>query len=120
MQKVHVDDPANDGRLEVSARRAIRKFENETRRTHHKASHQRGNRARAVQSRPQDSEHETRGDWRADISLDALQINVELAADVVDERNPEQAKQHHETCGDAAEINELALGSLRTNLFIEI
>ncbi len=38
----------------------------------------------------------------------------------MNERDPQQAKQYHKARGNAAEIYELVLGRLRTNLLVEI
>src|ERR1700676_920070 len=99
---------------------AISKLKNEARRAQYKAGQERADGACAVEARPEDAKNKARGDRRADIGLNALQVNVKLAADVSDERNPEQAEEHHDACGDAAEIDELLLGRLGTNLFVEV
>src|SRR2546430_4154054 len=76
--------------------------------------------AGAVKTWPQDSKDETGRDWRTDIGLDTLQVDVELAADVVNEGHPQQAQQNHHACCHAAKIHELTLGGLRTELLVKI
>src|SRR4029077_2014694 len=73
-----------------------------------------------VQAWTENSENETGRDGRTDVGLDALQVNVELAADEVDEGDPEQSEQDHETGGDAAEVDQLALGGLGADFLIKI
>src|SRR5277367_4025992 len=104
----------------MAARRTVRQFEDESCRSQHKAGQQRRNGPRTVQPWPQNPQNKARGDWRADVRLDALQINVKLAADVMNKRNPEKSEHHHETRRDTAEVDELLLRSHRTNLFVEI
>src|SRR5260370_3214782 len=120
MQEVHVDQPANRGGVEVAATCAVGEFKNEACRAQYKTGQERGDGAGAVKPGPEDSENKARGDRRTDVGLNALQINVELAADVPDERNPKEAEENHHAGGDAAEIDELLLRGLRTNLLIEI
>src|SRR6266478_2548432 len=120
MQEVHVDQPAHRGGLEVAAACAVGELENEARRAQHKTGQERRDGTRAVKPGPEDSENKARGDRGTDIGLNALQIDVELAADVPDERNPEETEENHHASGDAAEIDELLLRGLRANLLIEI
>src|SRR6266849_7474209 len=120
MQEVHVDQPADRRRLEVAAAGAVGELKNEACRAQYKTGQERGDGAGAVKPGPEDSENKARGDRRTDVGLNALQINVELAADVPDERNPKEAEENHHAGGDAAEIDELLLRGLRTNLLIEI
>src|SRR5690242_14594294 len=80
--------PAGSWGLKAAAAGTIGELHDEARGAHDEARQQRGDGTGAVKARPQNSENETRRDWRADISLDALQIDVELAADVVDEGHP--------------------------------
>src|SRR5258708_31366457 len=104
----------------MAAAGAISDFQNESRSAHDKAGKERGNRTRSIKTRPQDSQDEASGDWRADIGLHTLQVNVELAADVMDERNPQQTEQHHDASGNSPEIYELFFRSLRAKLLVEI
>src|SRR6266849_474705 len=120
VQEVHIDDPAGGGRFEMAAAGTIGKLEDEPRGSHHKASQKGRDRPQSIQARPQDSEDKAGSDGRADISLDALEVNVEFAADAVNERNPQQTQQHHEAGRDAAEIDELPLGGLGADLLVEI
>src|SRR6266478_24788 len=120
MQEVHVDQPADRGRLEVAAAGAVGELKNEACRAQYKTGQERGDGAGAVKPGPEDSENKARGDRRTDVGLNALQINVELAADVPDERNPKEAEENHHAGGDAAEIDKLLFGGLRANLLIEI
>src|ERR1700682_638902 len=100
--------------------RAISKLKNEARRAQYKTGQERADGACAVEARPEDAENEARGDRRADVGLNALQINIKLAADVSDKRNPEQAEEPHDASGDAAEIDELPFGRLGGNLLVEV
>src|SRR6266446_4639200 len=120
MQEVHIDQPADRRRLEVATAGAVGELKNEACRAQYKTGQERGDGAGAVKPGPEDSENKARGDRRTDVGLNALQINVELAADVPDERNPKEAEENHHAGGDAAEIDELLLRGLRTNLLIEI
>src|SRR5260370_42332911 len=119
MQEVHVDQPADRRRLEVAAAGAVGELKNEACRAQYKTGQERGDGAGAVKPGPEDSENKARGDRRTDISLNALQVDVELAADVSNERNPEQAEENHDTGGEAAEIDKLLLGGLRSNHLIK-
>src|SRR6266478_525683 len=120
MQEVHIDQPADRRGLEVAAACPIGELENETCRAQHKAGQEGCDGARAVKPGPKDSENKARGDRRTDIGLNALQIDVELAADAPDERNPEETEEHHHASGDASEIDQLLFGGLRANLLIEV
>src|SRR5262249_39452276 len=59
-------------------------------------------------------------DGRTDIALYALEIDVQLRAELADEGDPEQAEDDHDAGGDAAKRNELKLGGLRPELFVEV
>ena len=118
VEKVHADEPAEEAGLIV--RGFIEHFKNESHRTHHESCEQRRDRSGSVEARPQNSEDEADGDRRADVSLHALQVNPELRAEHVNERNPEQAEQHHHAGRDAAEVDELFLGRGRTEFFVEV
>src|SRR5579864_6236 len=120
VQKVHVHEPVHRGVLKLDAGSAFGNFQDKTRGAKNETRKERGDGARSVEPRPQDSENEASGDGRADVGLDALQVDVELAADVVDEGDPEEAEQHHDSGGDAPEIDELALGGLRTDFLVKV
>src|SRR5260370_29055930 len=120
MQEVHVDQPADRRRLEVAAAGAVGELKNEACRAQYKTGQERGDGAGAVKPGQEDSENKARGDRRTDVGLNALQIDVELAADISNERDPEEAEEYHHAGGDAAEIDELLFGGLRTNLLVEI
>src|SRR5277367_879790 len=104
----------------MPTRRAIRQFEDKARRTQHETGQKRRDCPSTIQPWPQNSQNKAGGNWWADVGLHALQINVELAADVMNKRNPKQSKQHHEAGGNASKINKLLLGSHGANLFVKI
>ncbi len=99
---------------------AIGDFQNESRGAQDEAGKKRRNGARSVHAGPQNSQDKTSGDRRTDIGLHALQIDVELTADVMDKRDPQQAQHHHHSRGHPAKIYELLLGSLRPELLVKI
>ena len=70
MQEVHFYKPKHDS-AELSAARR-HELRDKTDRTQHESRQQRGERARAIQSRPQDTQDETHRDGRADVGLHAL------------------------------------------------
>ncbi len=74
----------------------------------------------AFSLRPQDSQDEAGRNGRADVSLHALQIDVELAADQMDERHPRESEHHHHSGHHAAEADQLALSRIRLDLLIEV
>src|SRR2546430_15404911 len=119
MQEVHVDEPAGSRGFKAAAGGTIGELHYESRSAHNEARQQRSDGPGAVKARPQDSKDETGGDWRADVGLEALQIDVELAADVVNERNPKQSEQNHNASRHAPEIYQILLRGLRTELLVK-
>src|SRR5712672_3059572 len=109
VEEIHINKPADSGRAKVTAAGAIRNLQNETGGPQYKAGHERRNGARSVHTWPQDSQDKASGNRRADISLNALQVNIELAADEVDKGDPQQAEQHHHARSNAAKIYQLLL-----------
>src|ERR1700730_6236188 len=54
------------------------------------------------------------------MSVHALQVDVELAADQVNERHPGQSQHHHHTGHDSPEADQLPLGRIRFDFLVEI
>src|SRR5260370_24313708 len=120
MQEVHIDKPSDSWRFKTAPAGEISEFHDKARSAHEEAGKEGRDGARGLKSRPQDSEYETSRDGRADIGLHALQVDIELAADVVDEWDPQQAQQHHDAGRNSSKIYKLFLGSLRPELLIKI
>src|SRR5229473_203435 len=112
MQEVHVDQPAHRGGLEVATAGTVGELKDEARRAQHKSCQKRGDGTRTIETRPEDSENKACGNRRTDVGLNALQIDVKLAADISNERDPEETEENHHARGDAAEIDELPLRGL--------
>ena len=74
----------------------------------------------AVQPRPQNSQDEAGRNGRADVSLHALQINVELAADQVDERHPGEPSTTITPVITRPKPTSWLLGRVRLDLLIEV
>src|SRR5260370_8293320 len=120
MQEVHVDQPALRGRLEVAATCSVGELKDETSRAQHKSCQKRGDGTRTIETWPEDSENKACGNRRTDVSLNALQIDVKLSADISNERDPEEAEQNHHAGAEPAEIDELRLRGLRANRLLPV
>src|SRR5690348_1075354 len=107
VEKVHVHQPANGPGLVVAG--LIEHLEDEARSAENESHEQRTDGARSVQPRPKNPKDEAGRDGRADISLHALQIDIELRAKKMDEGNPEQPEHDHRTGGHASKKDELPL-----------
>ena len=90
VQEINVDQPANRGILEATAGRTVHDLKYKAYRTQHKTGQQRTDGPLRIQPRPKNSQNKARCDGRTNVCLHALQINVELAADQMYERNPGQ------------------------------
>ena len=64
---------------EVRVRGFVEHFDHEPNGAQHESAEQRRDGAGSVEARPQNSQDKADGDRRADVSLHALQINLELA-----------------------------------------
>src|SRR5260370_4152421 len=104
VQEVHIDKPSDSWRFKTAPAGAISEFHDKARSAHDEAGKERRDGARSVKSGPQDSEYKTSRDERADIGLHTLQVDIELAADVVDEWDPQQAQQHHDAGRNSSKI----------------
>src|ERR1700731_2088942 len=98
----------------------IQYFKNKSRRTQHKTNQQRTDGAFAIQPRPQNSEYETHRNRRTDVRLYALQINVQLRAEQMNEGHPQKSQQHHGASSDASEVHQLLFAGGGPELFIKI
>src|SRR5581483_4638803 len=104
VKEVHVHEPANRAGLVVM--RFVQDFVDEAHGPEDKHDEKRSDRALSVETRPEDAEDEAGGDGRADIGLNALEIDVELGAEEMNEGNPEQAENDHGAGGQAAKEDE--------------
>src|SRR6185369_14449444 len=73
-----------------------------------------------VQPRPQNSQDEAGRNGRADVPLHTLQVNIELAADQVNERDPGQTEHNHHAGHHPAETDQLPFARVGLDLFIEV
>src|SRR5260370_16455478 len=116
MQEIQIDEPAGRVRFKMPEAGATGKYHDEARGAHDEANKKRRNGARSVKPGPQDSQDEAGRDWRANISLHALQIDVKLAADLVDERHPQQAQPNHHSRRPSAHIHNTLSCTLPADL----
>src|SRR6478736_4753174 len=100
--------------------RFVEDFENKARGTQSESSEQGADGALAIHASPQNSENKADRDRRADIGLHALQINPQLRAEQVDERNPQNAEDNHDAGGDTSESDQLFLGGVGAELLVEV
>ena len=121
MQEIHAHQTAEERVVKcVPAGSAIHQFENEAHRAQHKARQERRDRPLGIEPGPEDSQNKAGRDWRADVALHALQVNIKLTANQMDERHPGQSQNYHEAGHHPAETHELQLGGIRLDLLIEI
>src|SRR5438876_6985486 len=104
----------------MTAGRAIHQLQDETSRAHHESGQQRSNRALSIQPRPQNSQDEAGRNRRADVSLYTLQVDVKLAADQVDERNPCQSENYHDASHYSTKAYELPFGRVGLDFLVEV
>ena len=100
--------------------RLVEQLEDESDCAENKSDQKRADGSLPVQSRPQDAEDEARRNRRADVTLDALQINVKLRAKQMDEWYPEDAENDHRARGESAEKHELPLGRVGLEFLVEV
>src|ERR1700719_31393 len=97
----------------------VQYFKDKTYCAQNKTHQQRTYRALAIQPRPQNSKYETNRDRRANVRLHALQINVQLRAEQMDERYPQKSQQHHGAGSNASEVHQLLFARGGPELFIK-
>src|SRR5256885_11413036 len=86
MQEIHVYQTAEERVVKcVPAGSAVHQFENEAHRAQHKARQERRDRPLGIEPGPEDSQNKAGRDWRADVALHALQVNIKLTANQMDE-----------------------------------
>src|SRR2546422_60913 len=86
VQEVHVHQPADGPGIVMPG--LIEHLENEAHRAEDESCKQRTDSALPVQARPEDPENEAHCNRRADVRLNALQVDIKLRAEEMNERHP--------------------------------
>src|SRR5712692_9929892 len=98
----------------------IQHFEDEADGAENKAHQERTDGPLPVQARPENPENKAHRNRRADVRLHALQIDIELRAEQVNERHPEKAENDHGARRDPPEKDELRFSGSGPEFLIEI